>query len=292
MIDTSKRVVITGASSGFGEGAVRAFADKGYRVWGTMRDVEERNAPKRDALQAYSPRISIVEMDVTDDASVRTGFEQVLAEGPVDVLINNAGIMYIGMTEAYAVGQARAQMDTNYFGAIRCMQAVLPGMRAAGTGLIINTSSLAGRVSVPFFGTYCATKHALEAYSQSLRYEVAPFGIDVALVEPGPFGTNLLAGSEPPAREDVLTAYGELGGVPSAMISGFAEMLKGEDAPDPQLVVDAYLELADAPTGKRPVRTVVGITWGVDEMNALTQPLQDRILTEMQMETVLGGIDV
>lgn len=291
MDEKRRRVVVTGASSGFGEGAVRAFADRGDRVWGTMRDVEGRNAPKRNALQAHSPDIAIVEMDVTDDESVQAGFAEILAEGSVDVLINNAGIMFIGMTEAYSVEQAQAQMNTNYFGAIRCTQAVLPGMRAAGAGLIVNTSSIAGRVSVPFFGTYCATKHALEAYSQCLRYELAPFGVDVAMVEPGPFGTNLLAGSQPPARQDVIEAYGDLGAVPAEMIKGFAEMLAGEDAPNPQLVVDAYLALADAPAGKRPMRTVVGITWGVDEINALTQPLQDRILEAMQLETVLGGAD-
>jgi NAD(P)-dependent dehydrogenase (short-subunit alcohol dehydrogenase family) len=291
MTENSKRVVITGASSGFGEGAVKAFADQGCRVWGTMRDVDGRNAPKRDALLAHSPNITIIEMDVTDDASVHEAFAQILGEGPVDVLINNAGIMYIGMTEAYSVEQAHAQMATNYYGAIRCTQAVLPGMREAGSGLIINTSSLAGRISVPFFATYCATKHALEAYSQGLRYEVAPFGVDVALVEPGPFGTNLLAAGKPPARQDVVAAYGALGEVPSKMIEGFAGMLASADAPDPQLVVNAYLALADAPAGKRPVRTVVGITWGVDELNALTQPLQDKILQQMQLENVLGGTD-
>jgi NAD(P)-dependent dehydrogenase (short-subunit alcohol dehydrogenase family) len=164
-------------------------------------------------------------------------------------------------------------------------------MRAAGSGLIINTSSIAGRVSVPFFGTYCATKHALEAYSQSLRYEVASFGIDVALVEPGPFPSNLLAAGKPPARADVLASYGELGQVPATMIEGFAQMLDSDEAPDPQLVVDAYLALADAAPGKRPTRTVVGITWGVDEVNACTQPRQDALLKEMQLDGVLGGAD-
>jgi NAD(P)-dependent dehydrogenase (short-subunit alcohol dehydrogenase family) len=270
---------------------VRAFADRGDRVWGTMRDTAGRNAAKKAELEAYSPRITIAEMDVTSDASVAEGFAAILADGPIDILINNAGIMYIGMTEAYSVAQAAEQMDTNYFGAIRAMQAVLPSMRAAGRGLIINTSSLAGRVSVPFFGTYCATKHALEAYSQSLRYEVSPFGIDVALVEPGPFPSNLLAAGKPPARADVLASYGDLGQVPSAMVAGFAQMLASDEAPDPQLVVDAYLSLADAAPGKRPTRTVVGITWGVDEMNAFTQPRQDALLKEMQLDTVLGGAD-
>src|SRR6056297_1064212 len=242
--DTGRTVVITGASSGFGEAAARAFAERGARVWGTMRDAAGRNAGKKAALEAHSPRISIVEMDVTNDASVAEGFASILAEGPIDILINNAGIMYIGMTEAYSVAQAHEQMDTNYFGAIRAMQAVLPAMRAAGSGLIINTSSIAGRVSVPFFGTYCATKHALEAYSQSLRYEVAPFGVDVALVEPGPFGTNLLAGSQPPAHDAVRASYGDLGDMPAQMISGFSEMLSGDDAPDPQSVMDTYVRLA------------------------------------------------
>src|SRR6056297_2816726 len=286
-----RTVVITGASSGFGEGAVRAFADRGDRVWGTMRNAEGRNAGKKAALEAHSPNISILEMDVTSDASVADGFSGILAEGPVDILINNAGIMYIGMTEAYSVAQAQEQMDTNYLGAIRAMQAVLPAMRAAGAGLIINTSSIAGRVSVPFFGTYCATKHALEAYSQSLRYEVSPFGIDIALVEPGPFPSNLLAAGKPPAHEDVLASYGALRDVPTTMISGFADMLASDAAPDPQLVVDAYLALADAGPGKRPTRTVVGITWGVDEVNAFTQPRQDALLKEMQLDTVLGGAD-
>ena len=291
MAENRRTVVITGASSGFGAAAVRAFADRGDRVWGTMRDTEGRNAQRKAELEAYSARITITEMDVTGDASVTKGFEVFLAEGSVDVLINNAGIMYIGMTEAYSVAQAHEQMDTNYLGAIRTIQAVLPSMRAARSGLILNTSSIAGRVSPPFFGTYCATKHALEAYSQSLRYEVAPFCVDVALVEPGPFPSNLLAAGQLPAHEDVLASYGDLRDIPNNMVAGFSEMLASDTAPDPQLVIDAYLELAGAAPGKRPTRTVVGITWGVDEINAYSQPRQDALLKELQLDGVLGGAD-
>jgi NAD(P)-dependent dehydrogenase (short-subunit alcohol dehydrogenase family) len=181
-------------------------------------------------------------------------------------------------------------METNYYGAIRTMQAVLPSMRSSGSGLIINTSSLVGRMSPPFFGTYTATKHALEGYSQALRYEVSPFGVDIVVVEPGPFGTGLLASGQAPSHSDTLESYGELAGVPTAMGESFAQMLESEDAPDPQWVVDAYLKLAEMPFGKRPTRTVVGITWGVDEINELTQPIQDRVLKEMQLDEVLGGI--
>ncbi|MBM3203271.1 SDR family NAD(P)-dependent oxidoreductase, partial [Candidatus Woesearchaeota archaeon] len=169
---------------------------------------------------------------------------------------------------------------------------VLPSMRLARSGLIINTSSLVGQISPPFFSTYSATKHALEGYVQGLRYEVSPFGIDVALIQPGPFGTGLLAGGKAPERSDVLASYGDLAGVPDAMGQHFARFLQSAEAPRPQLVVDAYLALADMPAGKRPTRTVVGITWGVDEMNAAKQPIQDRVLKEMQLEGVLGGADL
>ena len=291
MNSSSKVAVITGCSSGFGEVAVKAFADTGYRVWGTLRDAAGRNSAKEAALEAYSNRVSVIDMDVTDGGSVAAAFAFIHAQGPVDVLINNAGVMYLGITEAFSIAQAKEQMETNYYGAIRTMQAVLPAMRAARSGLIINTSSLVGQISPPFFSTYSATKHALEAYVQGLRYEVSPFGIDVAIVQPGPFGTGLLASGQAPARHDVLSSYGDLAAVPAAVGQHFATFLQSEQAPKPQLVVDAYLALADMPAGKRPTRTVVGITWGVDEMNAVKQPIQDRVLREMQLEGVLGGAD-
>lgn len=286
-----KNVIITGSSNGFGLKAAKDFADKGYKVFATMRKPSGKNASAKAELESHSTHIKVVDMDVTNDASVKEAISTILSEaGNIDVLINNAGIMYLGITEAFSVEQAKFQMETNYFGAIRVMQAVLPSMRKAGSGLIINTSSLVGRLSPPFFGTYTATKHALEGYSQALRYEVSPFGVDIVLVEPGPFGTGLLASGQAPAHNEVLETYGELAGVPTAMGENFAQMLQSEDAPDPQWVVDAYLKLADLPFGSRPTRTVVGITWGTDEINNLTQPIQDRILKEMQLETVLAGV--
>ncbi len=285
-----KNTIITGSSSGFGLKAAKDFAEKGHQVFATMRNPNGKNASAKADLEAHSSLIKVVEMDVTDDASVQAAMASIHAHSDqIDILINNAGIMYLGITEAFSVEQARFQMETNYFGAIRVMQAVLPSMRKAGAGLIINTSSLVGRMSPPFFGTYTATKHALEGYAQALRYEVSPFGVDVVMVEPGPFGTGLLASGRAPAHSEVLESYGELAGVPAAMGANFAEMLQSENAPDPQWVVDAYLKLAEMPFGERPTRTVVGITWGVDEINELTQPIQDRVLQEMQLESVLGG---
>ena len=286
-----KKVIITGSSNGFGLKAAKDFADQGYQVFATMRHPHGKNANAKAELESHSPHIKVADMDVTNDASVKEAIPTILAEaGSIDVLINNAGIMYLGITEAFSVEQAKFQMETNYFGAIRVMQAVLPSMRKAGSGLIINTSSLVGRMSPPFFGTYTATKHALEGYSQALRYEVSPFGVDIVLVEPGPFGTGLLASGQAPEHNEVLETYGELACVPTAMGENFVQMLQSENAPDPQWVVDAYLHLAAQPFGSRPTRTVVGISWGTDEINASTQPIQDRILKEMQLEGVLGGV--
>ena len=286
-----KNVIITGSSNGFGESAAKIFADSGYRVWATMRESTERNASKKEVLESYSDKITVIELDVTEDESVRDAFSIILREiEKVDVLINNAGIMYTGITEAFSVEQAHTQMNTNYYGAIRATQAVLPGMRKAGNGLIINVSSIAGRIAVPYFGTYCATKFALEAYSQSLRYEVAPYGVDIALVEPGPFSTGLFAAIKKPERSDVIESYGELKNVPNTLFAGFGEMLKNDEFPDPKLVVDAYLSLAESEPGTRPMRTQVGVSWGVDELNRMSQPIQDSILEGLQIADYLGGV--
>lgn len=285
-----KNLVITGTSSGFGEEAAKVFSDAGYRVWATMRDTNDRNASKKKTLENYSGKISVVEMDVSENDSVKEAFSIIFKEvEKVDVLINNAGIMYTGITEGFSVEQAHQQMNTNYFGAIRATQAVLPGMRKAENGLIINVSSIAGRIAAPYFGTYCATKFALEAYSQSLRYELAPCGVDVALVEPGPFSTGLFGAIKEPERAEVVDSYGELKNIPKALFQGFGEMLSSGVFPDPKLVVDAYLSLAEAESGTRPVRTQVGVSWGVDDLNRISQPIQDKVLDDLQLADHLGG---
>lgn len=287
-----KTVVITGSSSGFGFLAARAFAEHGYAVWATMRNADSANLIRKQELEAASKNIRVITMDVADDASVATAIGQVIAQaGKVDVLINNAGIMYIGHTEAYSVTQVQEQMNVNLYGAIRTTQAVLPHMRKVGNGLIINTSSTAGRVAYPYFGTYGATKFALEAYSQSLHYEMAPHGVEVVIVEPGPFPTNLVHSIRPEAHQQVLDEYGDLKNVPANMLRFFIEFFKSEAAPDNQLVVNAYLALADAEPGQRPIRTQVGIEHGVREINRLTQPIQDNLLRELNLDALLRRPD-
>jgi NADP-dependent 3-hydroxy acid dehydrogenase YdfG len=138
-----KNVIITGSSSGFGLLAAKDFAGKGYQVFATMRNPEGKNAAVKSELESHSTNIKVVEMDITEYASVTKAMESIFAQTEkIDILLNNAGIMNLGITEAFSVEQANHQMETNYYGVIRTMQAVLPGMRKAGEGLIINTSSL------------------------------------------------------------------------------------------------------------------------------------------------------
>ncbi len=286
--DTPTNIVITGTSSGFGQLAATAFAKRGYRVWAAMRNSDGSNAENKRLLEEAEGDIRVIDMDVTDDASVSAAIDQVIeSDGKVDALINNAGIMYVGHTEAYSVDQAAEQMDVNYYGVIRTTQAVLPHMRRAGKGLIINTSSNAGRIAYPYFGTYGATKFAVEGYSQSLHYEMAPHGVEIVVVEPGPFPTNLINSIQPEARAEILAEYGPLADVPGGMLTYFGEFFQTDAAPDNALVVDAYLALVDAEPGQRPIRTQVGIPHGTPELNEVSQPIQDRILAELGLADVL-----
>jgi len=188
--------LITGASSGFGREAARELARRGWRVFGTSR------TPAADELDGFR----LLALDVRRDESVRQCVEQCLpAAGRLDLLVNNAGYVLNGFAEECGIDQVHHIFETNFFGAVRLVQAVLPIMRQQGGGRIINVGSLAGRVGVPYRSFYSATKFALEGYSESLSYELRRFNIRVSLIEPGFFHTNLDQAAVPAARP--LTPY-------------------------------------------------------------------------------------
>jgi NAD(P)-dependent dehydrogenase (short-subunit alcohol dehydrogenase family) len=185
-------VLITGANSGIGRAAALRLADAGYRVYAAMRDTAK--AEKLLGLAAKAGcEIQPLELDVTDSASVRRAAAQMLAEaGHVDVLINNAGIGWNATVEDVDVDAAKIVFETNYWGAIRCAQAVLPSMRERGSGHIVNISSIAGRIAALAQTVYASSKWALECLSENLAQEVAPFGIRVSVIEPGVTRTAIL----------------------------------------------------------------------------------------------------
>jgi NAD(P)-dependent dehydrogenase (short-subunit alcohol dehydrogenase family) len=184
-------VLVTGASRGIGKATCLALARAGHRVFATMRDPAKATELSAVAAAESLP-IEVSSMDVDSDDSVRRGVAAIIAQhGPIDALVNNAGIERRGAIEELALDEVRAVMETNYFGAIRCMQAVLPGMRARSSGCIVNISSVAGRISMSPLGPYAASKFALEAISEAVAQEVKSLGIRVAVVQPGIISTDM-----------------------------------------------------------------------------------------------------
>ena len=280
-----KNVVITGSSSGFGYLTTLLLARKGYKVWATMRNAKTKNASKKEELLAIAEKedlnISVIELDVTKDASVTTAIQTILSkDNRIDYLVNNAGYMFVGITEAYSIAQAKDQFETNFFGILRMVKAVAPHMRKQKEGLIINVTSIVGRLIFPYFGIYSASKHAVEAYSQALRYELAPFGIEVSLVEPGPFGTNLLFSGPKEADQTVFDDYGNQKDEPQAMLKSFNAFFESQEAPDPQLVADDISALIEADQGTRKERVVSGIGYGTRAYNEKVDPIQRSVVND------------
>lgn len=176
-------ILITGASSGFGKTTAALLANEGYTVYGTSRRA-------MDDING----VRMLEMDVTRPQSIQQGIDRILAEqGHIDILINNAGLGISGALELATDEEIDRQMNTNFMGVVQTCKAILPVMRKAGKGTIINISSIGGLIAVPFQGYYSASKFAVEGFSEALQHEVRPFGIRICLVEPGDFCTNFTA---------------------------------------------------------------------------------------------------
>ncbi len=184
-------ILITGATDGLGKAAALLLAERGYRVFAAGRSAAKRGQLDALAREKKLP-LETLEMDVCDDASVKAGVLSVLDKvGAIDVLINNAGLVYAGAVEDLRMEDWRRQFETNLFGVIRVTQAVLPHMRERRKGRILMMSSVSGFVTPPTQGAYSASKHAIEAVANALRYELYPYGIETILIEPGYIVTNI-----------------------------------------------------------------------------------------------------
>ncbi|CCF96064.1 short-chain dehydrogenase/reductase [Ralstonia solanacearum K60] len=225
----SNVVVITGVSSGIGRAAAAKFALRGCRVFGTVR-----NLAKAQPL----PGVELVEMDIRDEASVQQGIETIIAQAKrIDVLVNSAGVALLGATEETSVAEAQTLFDTNLFGVLRTMQAVLPHMRAQRSGRIVNISSVLGFLPAPYMGLYSASKHAVEGMSETLDHEVRKFGIRVALVEPSFTKTSLDINA--PQAASKISAYDAERSVVSRTIQKTVQK-----APNPDSVASTVVDAA------------------------------------------------
>ena len=283
-----KCVLITGASTGFGNLATLNVARAGHKVYAGMRDAAGKNREARDVLADLANRenltVHVIDLDVTSMHSVSMAVARVLTEvGRLDVLVNNAGHMSIGIAEGFTDEQVRHQMDVNFFAPVQLCRAVLPHMRQRRSGLIVHVSSIVGRVLFPACAFYCASKFALEAYAEVLHYELTPFNIDSVIVQPGPFPTRLLANSPGPADQERVTGYEQLSSIREMFTESFRQFFASSEAPNPQLVADAILRLIDAPAGTRPLRTVCGPDYGATVINQHTAPIQANVLRALGM---------
>ena len=273
----SKTILITGASTGFGHETAKTLIHAGHRVFATMRDHQGKNQEHADALRALGAEV--VELDVTSTDSVEQAVAAVVAKaGRIDVLVNNAGVASASVSEAFTAEQATALFDVNVIGLHRVTRAVLPTFRRQQDGLIINIGSILGRVTFPFFGFYGASKFAVEALTDSYRYELSQLGVDVVLVQPSSYPTQMYSSASQPADTARVAEYGEIGEIPGAMFEQFATNFSGEDAPNPKDVASAIATLIETPKGQRTARIVVGAPYGSDSLNEATERVQAHVI--------------
>lgn len=217
----AKTILITGASSGIGRSTALFFAQRGWNVVATMRNTEKADASLKQ------PNIGVSALDVTDDASIETAVAEAQSRfGAIDVLLNNAGYGLFGALEAMSAEQIDQQLRTNLYGLMRVTQRLIPLMRAQRQGVIVNMSSIGGRMSFPYAAAYNATKFAVEGFSESLRYELAGYNIRVKVIEPGAIATDFSTRSMVSATNDVYrSSFDKM----MAMMEKFSKSLPGPE---------------------------------------------------------------
>jgi NAD(P)-dependent dehydrogenase (short-subunit alcohol dehydrogenase family) len=252
-------VLVTGSNSGFGRLIVETLARQDYQVFAGMRAIAGRNASAAEELRAFAQdkgfALHPVEIDVTDDASVEQAIATIIEQaGRLDVVVNNAGVSYSGPLEAFSLEQVEQQFATNVFSVLRVNRAALPHMRQQGSGLLLQIGSIVGRLAVPFIGLYGATKFALEGLTESYRYELAPFGIEAAIIEPGTFPTPIASKRQTAEDSQRVALYQHA--IDAFGASFYAEN-RSATPPSPQDVADAVAHVIAQPAGQRPLRTIV-----------------------------------
>lgn len=283
------KVMMTGIAGGFGKPTALALLDNGYEVAGSVRSRTGKNADTVAELEAAGA--VIVEMDVTDAASTERGVaEATVGLGGLDILFNNAGIGAYGIQELMSPEDMARVFDVNVMGVQRVMRTALPHLRAQGRGSVLYTSSLIGRITTPFYGTYSASKWALEAIVECYRTELSSFGIESCIIEPGPMPTaffDRMVAPDDPARE---AEYGDFAGVPTASAAGLAEALEATPLQRPERVAEAVVALLEKPFGRKPFRTVVdhaGLGPQIERYNDVLHDVTRTVMANFGIEEML-----
>ena len=218
-----KVAVVTGTSSGIGFETSLALAREGYFTYATMRDTTKSDKIK-EITQKENLKINILELDVDDEKSVKSAIAQILDQKQrIDVLVNNAGWGLWGCVEDVSVDEFKEQFETNFFSIIRLIQEVAPTMRKQSSGTIVNVSSVVGRIGFPASPAYISSKFALEGLSESMRFEFAPFGVDVIIIEPGVIKTNFMKNMKMAKKSELDTVYKD---ITTKVVSGVKMMVE------------------------------------------------------------------
>jgi NAD(P)-dependent dehydrogenase (short-subunit alcohol dehydrogenase family) len=253
----SKIIFITGTSTGFGKLTTITLSKAGHTVIAGMRGTSSKNAAVAKELAALS-NVEVVEIDITSDTSVKEAFEQSLSKhGRIDVLVNNAGVTGYGLLEAYSIEQIRRMFEVNFYGVIRTYQAVLPAMRKAKSGLVINLTTGASGHTLPFMIPYFASKFGVESITEGLQEELAQFNIENVTIQSGVYPTEMNNGSKAGVSADkpeIATAYEPVATeMFNTMVAGMSGKMI-EFNMNPQTIADGVLALVNMPDGTRPLR--------------------------------------
>ena len=285
----SAKILITGASGGFGALTVRELLQRGHSVAATMRNTETKN--KAIAAELAGLGAHIVEMDVTSEVSVNRALAKSMELlGGLDVVINNAGVGVLGIQESFTIADFQRLFDINVFGVQRVLRASLPHFREQGSGLSIMVSSILGRMALPFYGPYNASKWAVEALAENYRLELSGFGVDSVIVEPGGYPTSFMDNLIYPSDASRNESYGDMVEAPRQLFESFEGALAGNPAQDPRNVAIAIADLIEIPAGKRPVRTVVdkmGMGDHIEPYNRQLDAIHEGVLSAFGMGEML-----
>ncbi|MDW3192985.1 MAG: SDR family oxidoreductase [Cytophagales bacterium] len=263
------KILVTGASGAFGRLTCLQLAKDGHEVAGTFRSTSGKNAALAEELK--SSGVHLIEMDVTDEASVNTGVQSAIDKmGGLDTVFNNAGVGANGILETFTTADLQKMFEVNVFGVQRLMRAVLPYFRQQGVGTIIHTSSCIGRITTPFLAAYSSSKYALESLAEGYRAELSGFGIESCIVEPGGMPTAFMGAMLKPSDSDRTQAYGDMAQVPDVALNNYVQYIETIPEQKPEKVANAVVALVNTPFGEKPFRTVVdfsGLKEPVEQYN-------------------------
>ena len=286
---SNKVVLITGTNSGFGWLTAHSVAALGHKVYATIRNTKGKNADKAKAL-AQVNNVTVLDVDLTDETGITTAIDTVLTnEGRLDVVVNNAGFTMSGVAESFTTDDVRRMFEVNTFAPWTLTRLALPAMRKQGEGLIINVSSGFGAFALPFSTVYAASKFGLEGLTEGLHYEVRQLGVDVVILQPGAFPTEMGQKVQPSSDPTVNEGYAAVAEYGGKMMGAIGEMIT-KNQPNPQQVADAVVDLIGMPKGKRPLRTVVDPNTGdfVRAANEAVQAQLEKGMVAFGMEGLLA----